>query len=257
MRWRSLLFVVCVGSILSSLSVEVLNSNVYVWGSLIKQQSVQLSEKQLHQLAESITVKVLSEEFLGSGAIVDKQGSVYTILTNEHVLRAAEPPYHIQTPNGRVYTANLPQAISFDRVDLALLQFRSTDTNYAVASLGNCPTVGERVFIAGFPLVEKPDQNQSFVFRTGKVLLVLGKALQGGYRIGYTNYVEKGMSGGPLLNLRGEVVSINGMHAEPLWGDPYAYEDGSEPDPNLKEKMSRYSWGIPIERYLEQRKQPI
>ncbi len=63
MCWRSLLFVVCVSSILSSLSVEVLNSNVSVWGSLIKQQSVQLSGEQLHQLAESITVKVLSEEF--------------------------------------------------------------------------------------------------------------------------------------------------------------------------------------------------
>ena len=251
MRWRSLILVVCVGGILSVLSAEMLNGNVFVPGELIQQSAAQLSVEELQKLAESITVKVLSGEVLGSGIVIHKQGSVYTVLTNEHVLRSGEPTYQIQTPDGRVYTADLPQTVSFNGNDLALLQFRSAEANYAVASLGNSPTVGDRVFAAGFKFVEEPSQDRGLIFRTGKVSLVLDKALEGGYRIGYTNDIEKGMSGGPLLNLRGELVSINGMHAEPLWGDPYVYEDGSEPEQKLKEQISRYSWGIPIETYVQ------
>ena len=264
MRWRLLILVVCVGSILSLLPAEVLDSKVSVPERLIEQPPVQLSVEQLHNLAESITVKVISGEVLGSGIIIRKQGSIYTVLTNDHVLRSGDPPYKIQTADSRVHAADLPQAVSFNGNDLALLQFRSANPNYSVASSGTSPTVGDEVFAAGFPFVEEPshpsnrpnpfipgESKKGFVFRTGKVSLVLDKALEGGYRIGYTNYIEKGMSGGPLLNHRGDVVSINGMHAEPLWGDPYVYMDGSEPEQTLKEQMSRYSWGIPIETYVQ------
>ena len=75
--------------------------------------------------------------------------------------------------------------------------------------------------------------------------------MEGGYQIGYTNDIEKGMSGGPLLNARGEVVGVNGVHAYPLWGDPYQYKDGSEPNAALREQMSKYSWGIPIDTFKQ------
>lgn len=170
----------------------------------------------------------------------------------------AEPPYQIQTPDGQIYQADVPQNVSFPGHDLALLQFHSRDGRYPVASLGTSPRVGGEVFAAGFPFVDDlsqvpviRDKQGGFVLQVGQVSLILDKALEGGYRIGYTNPVEKGMSGGPLLNNRGQVVGINGMHAEPLWGDPYIYMDGSIPEPDLREQMSHYSWGIPIDAFVQ------
>lgn len=252
MNWRLLMLVTCIGGL--SIVSPALAPNIRI----VVEPSTQRSAKQVQQLANSITVKVLSEGFLGSGILIQKQGSVYTVLTNAHVLRSGETPYQVQTPDGRVYAAvpkdgKILHTTSLQGNDLALLQFRSSSATYAVASFGSASnlSVGNEVFAAGFPFDAEGIRDTGFVFRTGKISLVLNKALEGGYRIGYTNDIQKGMSGGPLLNPAGEVVAINGMHAEPLWGEPYVYQDGTEPEPRLRKQMSQYSWGIPIETFVQ------
>ncbi|MCF2145296.1 hypothetical protein IQ276_002280 [Desmonostoc muscorum LEGE 12446] len=45
-----------------------------------------LSSEQIRQLAQSVTVKVLSRNKGGSGVLVSKQGKTYTIITNAHVI---------------------------------------------------------------------------------------------------------------------------------------------------------------------------
>jgi serine protease DegQ len=248
MDWRLLMLIACTGGL--SISPPVLVPNVKV---SVERPATQDSTKQMQQLAQSITVKILSKGFLGSGILIQRKGLVYTVLTNAHVLRAGEKPYQIQTPDGRIYAVDLPKyAKSLQGNDLAVLQFRSPNAKYAVASLGSASTLikGNKVFAAGFPLDAEGNRDKGFVFRTGQVSLMLDKALEGGYQIGYTNDIQKGMSGGPLLNSVGEVVAINGMHAEPLWGDPYIYQDGTQPEPTLRNQLSKYSWGIPIETFV-------
>ena len=60
------------------------------------------------------------------------------------------------------------------------------------------------------------------------------------------------MSGGPIFNAEGLLVGINGRgkYRDPGFG-VYAFEDGSEPTPELLEKMVKSSWGIPISTYLQ------
>ncbi|NJM72713.1 MAG: trypsin-like peptidase domain-containing protein [Scytonema sp. RU_4_4] len=252
MQWRLLILITCIGGL--SISSVASAPNV---GFCAEQPSTQRLGKQLQHKAKSITVKVLSKGFLGSGILIHRQGSVYTVLTNAHVLKSGNPPYHIQTPDAHVYVADVPSSKNsppyFKDNDLAVLQFRSPKVSYVVASVGSASNlnVGHEVFAAGFPFDFDTNQDQGFVFKTGKVSLILKKALEGGYRIGYTNDLQKGMSGGPLLNRFGEVVAINGMHAEPLWGNPYVYQDGTEPEQPLREKMSKSSWGIPIETFRQ------
>ncbi len=210
----------------------------------------QLSVEQLRDLARSITVKVTSDHNWGSGILIRQQGQVYTVLTNQHVLSAGKP-YQVETSDGQVYSADLSGSISFRGNDLAVLQFRSVDTTYPVASLGSASSlkVGDEVFAAGFPFGVDWSGSMGFVLTTGQVSLLLNRALVGGYQVGYTNEIRKGMSGGPILNRQGELVGINGMHKYPLWGDPYIYKDGSKPDISLRTRMVHFSWGIPIKTF--------
>ncbi|MEH1874603.1 S1 family peptidase [Nostoc sp.] len=209
----------------------------------------QISTEKLRLLAQAMTVKVMSKEFLGSGIILRKQDSMYTVLTNAHVLRADDAPYRIQTPDGQIYTASLPKNTTFGKNDLAILQFRSPKKNYTVASIASKLIVGDQVFASGF-YSQNDEEKHQFSFTTGKVSLLLPTALEGGYQIGYSNDIQKGMSGGPLLNCRGEVVGVNGMQANPLWDAPSIFVDGSEADKGLHEEINRLSWAVPIDKLI-------
>jgi len=226
MDWRKFTLVACLGSLSITLSTRTANvsssrpcTSVDCYFPQPEKPPTELSVEQLHHQAQAITVRVMSQDFLGSGIILKKQGSIYTVLTNAHVLQAGKPPYRIQTPDGQIYTAKNVETRSVASLqgnDLALLQFRSTIRAYTVPSLGAKPAVGDEVFAAGFPSTGEQSKDKGFAFTNGKVSLVLQLALKGGYQVGYTNNIEKGMSGGPLLNRQGQVVGVNGKHAYPL-----------------------------------------
>jgi len=83
----------------------------------------------------------------------------------------------------------------------------------------------------------------------GKGILV-DKPLQDGYQIGYTNEIQEGMSGGPVLNNKGQVIGINGRGKDDnLNSIQYKYANGSG-SPELIQKET-YALGIPIETYLK------
>ena len=223
--------------------------------SMVNLRSVQ-EQIQLEQAARLITVRILSspkqkrDRSLGSGVLFyqDKLTSTYGVITNNHVLQAGEAPYFIQTPDGKTHRANsVVRKKQLRGNDLALLEFVA-DSEYKITTKSNQQAaIGDGVIAAGFPLKNSQSKYRGFVIKPGNIELVLDKALEGGYRIGSTNDVEKGMSGGPLLNRAGELVGINGLHANPIWGDPYVFEDGSYPTDAQREQISQYSWGIPLE----------
>lgn len=219
--------------------------------------SPQLLLTEIDRIAAKITVEILGVESLGSGIILNRQGDSYTVVTNQHVLRAARSSYRIKTSDGLIHPAIvIPTTISTN-YDLALLQFYQPDKNYRAATIGRSSslTVGESIFAAGFPSQEPSERRnknkQKPVLKTGRVTVILDHPLEEGYQIGYTNDVKKGMSGGPLLNSRGEVVGINGKHAYPLWDAPDFYEDGSQPCPPLQELITRSSLAIPVEKIVQ------
>ncbi len=258
MLWRRWKFIGCFSFLLAVLSVSNLCCTVSARstntscknGISQAKQSTPLSEKQLQQRAEMISVKVMAPEIIGTGFLFKKQGCVYTVVTNAHVLRAGKAPYRIQTSDNKIWQAETKYVASVKGDDLAFLQFRSRGEVYSIPSIGVKPKVGTQVVAAGFPIVENGSRVK-FLLTTGKVSLVLDKALQGGYQIGYTNDIQKGMSGGALLNRSGEVVGVNGMHAFPLWDIPSVFESGEEADKALHQKIIRLSWAVPMGKVEE------
>ncbi len=207
----------------------------------------------LRRRSRSTTVKVLSGETWGSGITVDRDvdTSTYTVLTNDHVL-LADADYRVRTPDGRFYEATEETRVNFNGYDLALVQFQS-DRDYEIAVFGDSSSLeeGSEVVAVGFPIEADPNVDDGFKFTEGRVSLLPEQSLADGYQIGYTNAIEKGMSGGPVFNLSGEVVAVNGMHAYPLWGDPYIYDNGDRPCSPMKDIMTRSSWAIPAATVLQ------
>lgn len=217
------------------------------------------AEKDIESLAKSITVKVLSGNNSGSGILIRKEGNIYQVITNDHVLifGRENDSYKIITPDNKIYLAERIKNIDFDNNDLGLLEFTS-DQNYAILNINKISAkavLREEVYAAGFPfnsnLKNEGSLSEQFFFTKGTINMMSELSFRGGYKIGYTNNIKKGMSGGPIFNNKGQLIGINGRHKYPLWGNPYIFEDGSIASPEKKKEMSQLSWGIPIQTLLK------
>ncbi|BAT56119.1 trypsin-like serine protease, putative [Nostoc sp. NIES-3756] len=210
----------------------------------ISQSSEGLSINDLRARSRAITVKIMAGETWGSGIIIERRGQVYTVLTNAHVLRIGDN-YRIQTADGRTYSGRVSRNVNFNDEDLAIINFESS-RNYAIASIAQAPIkIGDETFASGFP-----NDTNDWLFTIGKIEYLLPQSFQGGYQIGYSNDIFKGMSGGPVLNRRGELVAINGRHKHPLWGNPFVFLDGSTPVAKIRTQFEESSWAVPVERFL-------
>ena len=198
---------------------------------------------EIRQLAQAITVKVLSVHQGGSGILINKVGQTYTILTNAHVVNSKEA-YRIQTPDGKTHSAVvISRGDSLESNDLALLQFQAQE-NYRVVPLAPTANLSENqeVFAAGFPYNTK-----ELVISSGKISLLSSQPLVGGYQIGYTNSVQQGMSGGPLLNLEGKLIGVNGLLNFAILNDAYVYQNGSRPSTQQLQRLKQFSFAVPIQ----------
>lgn len=204
-----------------------------------EQNSATISGEQLQKLAKGITVKVLAGNGGGSGTLLRKKGSTYTVATNAHVTGAGKT-YWIQTPDGQIYPAKMAEGIDFSARDIVLLEFESSKSYEIPRKISTNLQEGEKVLVAGFPY-----DSERLVVTEGEVSFLPKKRLEGGYKIGYSNEIQQGMSGGPILNRKGELIGINARRAFPLI-ESYRFEDGSEPDAVTKERMRRASWGIDV-----------
>lgn len=246
---RFLSIFTCVITVLLVLSTRGLSLPISINNHLLNQsyrtQYKDLSSQELYSLARAITVKVEAGQGWGSGIIIQKQGQIYTVLTNAHVLRIGNS-YKIKTADGKTHDAQIFTSTKFLDNDLALLSFQS-NSNYTVAEIASSGlAVGDKTFAAGFP-----DDTKDFVFNSGIVDYIFPQPFQGGYQIGYSNDIFKGMSGGPLLNSRGELIAINGKHKNPLWGNSYIFKDGSTPPLEIRQRLENSSWAVPVKTFLQ------
>ncbi|HMV80562.1 MAG TPA: trypsin-like peptidase domain-containing protein [Leptospiraceae bacterium] len=139
---------------------------------------------------------------LGSGIILNEEGYV---LTNEHVVRDMEK-LTVKLKNKKTYEAKL---IGADKVmDIALLKIKPGNDLVPV-QIGDSSKVkvGHWAIAIGAPL----GFEQSF---TVGVVSAIARGVNDASGVGYIQTdaaINQGNSGGPLLNIHGEVIGINRM----------------------------------------------
>ena len=141
----------------------------------------------------------------GSGFIITANGY---ILTNNHVVSGAkEGKIKIQLSDTREFKAKL---IGTDKyTDLAVIKIDAD--NLPVVTLGNSDDVevGHIVFAIGAPLGLKSTMTQGIVSALGRNIGIIGD------QYGIENFIQTdaavnpGNSGGPLVDIAGQVVGIN------------------------------------------------
>jgi serine protease Do len=144
---------------------------------------------------------------LASGLIVDKRGF---ILTNEHVVDDAQS-VTVTLPSKIEYPAEI---IGVDKqTDLALIKTVTTE-ELTVAKLGNSDQVevGEWVIAVGNPYGFDRTVSFGIVSGKGRVLPNMpGENQLINDFIQTDAAIDPGSSGGPLVNLNGEVIGINSI----------------------------------------------
>jgi len=141
---------------------------------------------------------------LGSGVIVRKTGNIYYVLTNNHVAGEATK-ISVKLNDGRSFDAKLVG--SDDRIDIALVSFETKDS-LPVASLGDSDSVmpGDICLAFGAPLGYSQSVTQGIVSATGRSESAMSSISD---YIQTDAAINQGNSGGPLVNIYGEVIGIN------------------------------------------------
>jgi serine protease Do len=150
---------------------------------------------------------------LGSGVIVDPKGY---IITNAHVVEGATK-ITVNVPGGNEYTARV---IGTDPVsDIAVIKITG-DKPFPYANIGNSRNmkVGDWVIAVGSPFGLEQTVTAGIISATGRTFE------QGGGPSEYSVFndylqtdaaINRGNSGGPLVNMNAEVVGINSFISTP------------------------------------------
>jgi S1-C subfamily serine protease len=167
------------------------------------------SSPSVEQVAQTIVVRIEGTS-KGSGVIVDRQGTTYTVVTNAHVVKKSGT-YIIVTPDRKCYAIESPAVKQVPNRDLAILRF-SSPIDYSIAKARNADRlqIGQNVYVSGWARPVEPLYSRVFIQTEGK-LTELNSQLPQGYSLTYTNLVRVGMSGGPVLNREGQLLGINGL----------------------------------------------
>ena len=174
----------------------------YQSDSDIKPVNGEISEELLIKLQSSFSKKQNTLDFknysvagTGSGYLVDKNGHV---VTNEHVVNGCS-----LITTGKNNIAELLRADASN--DIAIIKTSDTEKYKALSFTGKDPALGQRIFVAGFPLNQILE---NLNFTSGTVSSEVG-LMQNINQFQFTAPIQPGNSGGPILNEYGGVLGMS------------------------------------------------
>jgi len=165
----------------------------------IDAETIRLIETVVPSVVSITTSRNVREGPLGSGVIVSKSGY---ILTNYHVVAQADQILVQLNDGGEPRPARV---IGGDELaDIAVIQIDAPDLRPLPLGDSDAVKVGQLVFAVGNPFGLQETVTKGIISATGRITDEIG--------IEYFQteaVINPGSSGGPLINVRGEVVGIN------------------------------------------------
>ena len=129
-----------------------------------------LSDEDVRRKAKEFTVSI-DGCGQGSGAIYQKEGDIYWVLTAYHVVAVPGLSCRIFTQDGRNHEVDAPMIQPVPGVDLGILRFTSNNS-YAVGRLGdsNKATEGKVVYVAGAPQASEGIPTRTVIVPGGTIV---------------------------------------------------------------------------------------
>ncbi|MEE9198246.1 MAG: trypsin-like peptidase domain-containing protein [Dehalococcoidia bacterium] len=149
-------------------------------------------------------VQISSGSSLGSGIVFRKEGDSILIITNNHVLASSADPDIILEDGRRLRGQIVGREVLHD---LAVVRVQGVDLPVAPLGTSADLRLGEELIALGYPVFT--DFSASVTVTRGVVSAFVVDEVKGTGLIQTDAPINKGSSGGPLVNLRGEVVGIN------------------------------------------------
>jgi S1-C subfamily serine protease len=173
---------------------------------------------EVKQIATAVTVRITGSSE-GSGILAERQGNLYTIVTNAHVVCQKDwnktcplyPKYTLITSDNQQYQVSAEAVKKVPgNLDLAIIKIRSSKL-YSIAQFANSSQVKNQdiIYAAGFP-----SNTSKLKFEGGKVVANVSHRMKGdngGYTMLYDAATLPGMSGSALFDSQGRVVAIHGQ----------------------------------------------
>ncbi len=200
----------------------------------------------------SVTVKYINKGFgfeatvgvsNGSGVIFDYSGGEYYLLTNNHVVYSKEmsessnsTKYYITDYSGKEYQATLVEGSAKPEYDLAILKFSSEDAHKVLDIVDKNNERGSSVISLGQPQGQANTITMGENLGYGRVTITDSDVTECNVSfdtLHHNGYINKGSSGGALLDCNLKIIGINYAGAE--------LEEGKDPN----------SYSIPAEKILE------
>jgi len=161
----------------------------------------------------------------GTGFLVEHGGMGCAVLTAAHVVEPSPDRLNVTVAeDDQLYQDVL--VTPAEGYDLALIRFQPEDTGdrcpYGGLPLGvtQAMTVGNPLWLIGYP--DRAGENRELILQTleGKVTTV-ELPREGGLGLAYDIISAAGMSGGPVLNQRGEVVAVHSQADQDRQGNEF------------------------------------
>ncbi|PKP24821.1 MAG: hypothetical protein CVU03_10825 [Bacteroidetes bacterium HGW-Bacteroidetes-2] len=143
-----------------------------------------------------------TSEGLGSGVIISSDG---LILTAAHVVASANEVM-VKLQNKSTYKADVLSSSSAG--DVALIKLRNPPSNLKIVKPGNSDTakIGEQIIIIGAPLGLEHSLSVGHISRKMSKNLLTNGEMAGFIQTDAS--INHGNSGGPMFNLKGELIGI-------------------------------------------------